>query len=301
MATLYDILANAQNGEAIERLSRQFGLNPRQTEEAVAALLPAVSRGLKQSTATPEGLAGLIAMMAGERGLPEMYDDSGTAFGERGRTAGNDALGMIFDSKDVSRAVADQAQHATGVGSAILKQMLPVVIGMILSGLMKGLGGGSAQGQQIPMPQPPQNAPGGGGLGDILGEILRQRMPGGGQAPGQSPGGGSPFPFPLPDGRGAPQPAPSPGGGQSMPGGLGDLLRDILGGGMGGGRPAGGGAPSRDLKDLSDLSNKLPFAGGGYGEQLFGEMFEPGHDVSRDHAAAIEQMFDGFFGPGGPR
>ena len=31
MATLYDILANAQNGEAIERLSRQFGLDPRQT------------------------------------------------------------------------------------------------------------------------------------------------------------------------------------------------------------------------------------------------------------------------------
>src|SRR5690606_27951971 len=160
--------------------------------------LPALSRGLKQSTATPEGLAGLIAMMAHGRGLPEMYDDSGTAFGETGRAAGNDALGMIFGSKDVSRAVADQAQYATGVGSAILKQRLPVAIGMIRSGLMKGLGGG-AQGQQIPRPQPPQPAPGGGGLGDILGEILRGRVPGGGQAPG---GGGSPFPFPLPDGRG---------------------------------------------------------------------------------------------------
>jgi hypothetical protein len=208
---------------------------------------------------------------------------------------------MIFGSKDVSRAVADQAQHATGVGSAILKQMLPVVIGMILSGLLKGLGGGSAQGQQIPMPQPPQPAPGGGGLGDILGEILRGRVPGGGQAPGQAPpGGGSPFPFPLPDGRGAPQPAPSPGGGQSMPGGLGDILRDILGGmgGASGGRPAGGGAPSRDLKDLSDLSNKLPFAGGGYGEQLFGEMFEPGHTVDRQHEQNIAQLFDRMFGQG---
>jgi hypothetical protein len=42
VANLYEILANAQNGEAIERLSRQFGLSPRETEEAVAALLPAV-------------------------------------------------------------------------------------------------------------------------------------------------------------------------------------------------------------------------------------------------------------------
>lgn len=281
MPGLYDVLANAQQGEAIDRLARQFGLSPQQVEQAVAALLPAVSRGLKQSTATPEGLAALIAMMAQERALPAMYDDDGTAFGQQGRAAGNDALGMIFGSKDVSRAVADQAQYATGIGSAILKQMLPVIIGMILSGLLKGLGGGSAQGQQIPAPQPrqPMPAPGGGGLGDILGEIL-----GGGRG---APGGGqSPFPFPLPDGRGAPSPQPSPGGG------LNDILRDLLGGGS----SSGGTVSPGDLKDLSDLSRKLPFAGGGSGEQVFGELLEPGHDVDRSHEENIAQLLDRFFG-----
>jgi hypothetical protein len=58
MATLYDILANAQNGEAIERLSRQFGLDPRQTEEAVAALLPAVSRGSSNRRQRPRASPG---------------------------------------------------------------------------------------------------------------------------------------------------------------------------------------------------------------------------------------------------
>jgi hypothetical protein len=143
MAGLYDVLASAQNDEAIDRLARQFKLTPQQTEEAVAALLPAISRGLKQSTETPEGFAGLIGMMAQENALPVLYDDDREAFGEQGRRAGNDALGMIFGSKDVSRAIADQAQRATGVGSSILKQMLPVVIGMILSGLLRGFGGGS--------------------------------------------------------------------------------------------------------------------------------------------------------------
>ncbi|HEX5780098.1 MAG TPA: DUF937 domain-containing protein, partial [Xanthobacteraceae bacterium] len=92
MAGLYDVLANAQNGEAVDRLARQFKLTPQQAEEAVAALLPAISRGLKQSTETPEGFAGLIGMMAQESALPGMYDDDNEAFGDRGRRAGNDAL-----------------------------------------------------------------------------------------------------------------------------------------------------------------------------------------------------------------
>jgi hypothetical protein len=276
MAGLYDVFANAQNGEAIDRLARQFNLTPQQTEEAVAALLPAISRGLKQSTETPEGFAGLLGMMAQENALPGMYDDDREAFGEQGRRTGNDALGMIFGSKDVSRAVADQAQRASGIGSSILKQMLPVVIGMILSGLLKGLGGGGAQGRQMPAPQP---GPGGGGLGDILGEIL-----GGGRG---APGGGSPFPFPIPDGRGGQ--APSGGG-------LGDILKDILGGGMGGSGRSSDGTAARDLKDLSDLSNKLPVAGGGLGEQVFGDLLEPGHNVDRRHADNIEQLLDSLLG-----
>ena len=57
MASLYEILANAQQGEAMAGLSREFGLTSQQTQAAVESLLPAISMGLKQSTATPEGLA----------------------------------------------------------------------------------------------------------------------------------------------------------------------------------------------------------------------------------------------------
>lgn len=290
MANLYEILSNAQNGEAIDRLSRQFNLSPEETEQAVAALLPAISRGLKQSTATPEGLGGLLSMMANQQ---DLYDDD-AAFGDTGRTAGNDALGQLFGSKDVSRAVAAQAQQASGIGSAILKQMLPVIIGMILSGLLKGLGGGGAQGQPIPMPMPDRGGQGprpggGGGLEDILGDIL-------GQNPrGQNPGGGRPFPIPMPDqGQGPSGGGASPGGG----GFLDQILRDMLGGGRapGGGGSSGGGLNPRDLKDLSDLSNQMPLKGGGYGETLFGDMFEPGQDVDRDYDDNIRQLFDQMFG-----
>ena len=36
MANLYEVLADAQNGEAMSELGREFGLSPQQTQLAVA-------------------------------------------------------------------------------------------------------------------------------------------------------------------------------------------------------------------------------------------------------------------------
>ena len=47
MASLYEILSNAQQGEALAGLGREFGLTPQQTQAAVETLLPAMSMGLK--------------------------------------------------------------------------------------------------------------------------------------------------------------------------------------------------------------------------------------------------------------
>jgi len=52
MPNLYEILADAQQGEAMAELGREFGLTPQQTQAAVAALLPAISLGIKRATAT---------------------------------------------------------------------------------------------------------------------------------------------------------------------------------------------------------------------------------------------------------
>src|SRR5437588_784632 len=123
MASLYELLDNAHDGEGISALGREFGLTPEQTEAAVNALLPAISIGLKQSTATVDGLGRLLATMGQQQDLHEMYDDAETAFGDGGVTAGNEALSAIFGSPEVSRAVANQAQQFSGVSSGILKKL----------------------------------------------------------------------------------------------------------------------------------------------------------------------------------
>jgi hypothetical protein len=63
MASLFAMLTNAHDGEGIAALGDEFGLTPAQTQAAVTALLPAISTGLKRSTATPDGLGNLFCVM----------------------------------------------------------------------------------------------------------------------------------------------------------------------------------------------------------------------------------------------
>ena len=79
MPNLYEMLGQAQEGEAVAEIGREFGLSPQQTQAAIGALLPAISMGLKRSTETPEGLSNLFALMGGQPGLYAIYDDPDAA------------------------------------------------------------------------------------------------------------------------------------------------------------------------------------------------------------------------------
>jgi Bacterial protein of unknown function (DUF937) len=211
MPGLFDLVSKAQDGKAIAALAREFGLSPQQTEAGVMALLPAISAGLKRSTATPEGLGNLLAVMGRQQDLQGMHDDPKAAFAPQGRDAGNDVLSVLFGSPEVSRAVVDQAQQFSGVSSSILKKLLPVIAGMLISGLMGGKSGKAAA------PQGSGNSPGmGGALGEILGQIFGRGLPGGSSPP--------PTPQQIPSGQSIP--IPNTPGGQTVPDG--DLLGYIL-------------------------------------------------------------------------
>ena len=264
MATLQDILARSQNGEALNVIARAYDLTPEQAKAAVAALLPAISIGLKRSTATPAGLGDLFEVAGRQPSLYAMYDDPDVALSPEGVASGNAVLANLFGSPEASRAVAAHAQQLSGVGGAILEKILPVLVGMLLSGLMRGGAGQAEPAPQQPMPRQPtpqQPGPGGGSIFDIFREIFQQ---GGGSSPPYQPGQ-SPVPpmgdildsigdgrrastepeapkFPIPDlspelpGGGAQsQPVPRPpasGGEHPIPGGPaapgGDIFGQIL-------------------------------------------------------------------------
>ena len=173
---LTDILA--QMG-GLQAMARELGVSESQAASGAEALLPAILGGFKkQAQAQPsglEGLGGLLGQLGGGGLLDEVLAPQPTNV-ERG----NDVLGQIFGSRDVSRAVAQNASSQTGLDTSLLKKMLPM-LAMVVAGLIARQQGASASApaSEQPAPQP------GGGLGDLLGSLL-----GGHAAGGWGAGGG---------------------------------------------------------------------------------------------------------------
>jgi hypothetical protein len=168
-----DILA--QTG-GLQSIARELGLSESQAASGAAALLPALLGGFKkQAQAQPQGLDGLGGMLSklGGGGLLDDVLASGPTHVDRG----NEVLGQIFGSKDISRAVAENAQAKSGLDANVLKKMLPM-LAMVVAGYMaKQRGAGAAT-----------QASAGGGLGGALGGVLGGLL--GGQKGGGSPAGG---------------------------------------------------------------------------------------------------------------
>ena len=329
MPTLFDMLAQAQNGNGMQALAQQYGLSMQQTQAAVAALLPAFSQGLQRNTADPYGLGAFMTAMASGQHA-KYFEDATRAFSPQGVDEGNGILGHLFGSKDLSRAVASQAAQASGVSQQILQQMLPAIASMVMGGLFK-----QTTSQM-------QAAGGFGGGGNPLGEIIEQMMRQGGgmQAPAPQPqnpmdnpfgkvlqdmfGGGTPQP------QSQPQPAPNPygdnplgkvlqdmfGGGAPQPQGraqpqpqqtqspygdnpLGKIFEEMLrqGGGGGFGMPGGQPAPQPQAPQQRQAPQPQTNPSGrprNPFDDLFGKMFETGAQQRDEYQKGVETIFDQF-------
>jgi len=162
---LQDIIAQAGG---LESIAAQVGITPQQAQSGIGALLPAVLGGFKKSAqgkaAAGAGAGGLMDMLQGLGGgalLDNVLGQQPTDV-----DAGNNVLGQIFGSKDVSRVVAAHAATQTGLDSSVLKKLLPLVA-MLAAGYMAKQAGGNGA------------SAGEGGLGGMLGGLL-----GGGQGGG---------------------------------------------------------------------------------------------------------------------
>ena len=164
-----DIAQILKQSGAIGSIAQQLGVNEQVAQMGAAALLPSILGGFKKTTqAQPsglEGLGGLLGQLGGGGLLDSVLGPEPTPVEK-----GNDVLGQIFGSKDVSRSVAGHAAEQTGIDSSMLKKMLPI-LAMLVAGYMAKQAGGSSDS--------------GGGLGGMLGGLL-----GGGGAQASGAGGG---------------------------------------------------------------------------------------------------------------
>lgn len=156
----------------LQSVARELGVDESQVAAGTAALMPALLGGFKkQAQAQPAGLDGLAGMLGNLGGgglLDDVLSPQPTNVGR-----GNDVLGQIFGSPDVSRTVAQNAAASSGIDPALLKKMLPM-LAMLVAGFMAKQSTGQAA---APAGASLGGGLGGGldsGLGGLLGGLLGQ-------------------------------------------------------------------------------------------------------------------------------
>lgn len=166
----------AQMG-GIKSIARELGVSESQAATGAEALIPAILGGFKkQAQAQPsglEGLGGLLGQLGGGSLLDNVLSPEPTEVNR-----GNDVLGQIFGSKDVSRTVAQNAASRSGLSHSLLQQMLPM-LAMLVAGYMAKQPGEAAS----------ESAPTGGGLGELLGGVLGGRAAAPASSNAAAPGG----------------------------------------------------------------------------------------------------------------
>jgi len=151
----------------LQSIARELGVSENQAASGADALVPAILGGLKRQTqAQATGLEGLGSML-GQLGGGGLLDDV-LAPRPTDVSRGNEVLGQIFGSPDVSRTVAQHASSQSGLDVSLLKKMLPM-LAMLVAGFMSRQQGAGAA------PSVAQ----GGELGDLLGGLLGGGVPGG--------------------------------------------------------------------------------------------------------------------------
>lgn len=157
----------------LQSMARELGISESQAAAGAEALVPAILGGFKKQAQGQAGglggLGGLLGSLGGGGLLDNVLGSQPTDVGR-----GNDVLGQIFGSKDVSRTVAQSASAKSGLDTGLLKKMLPMLAMMVAGYMAKQGGNASAPARS-----------GGGGLGGLLGGLLG----GGNKSAGAAAGG----------------------------------------------------------------------------------------------------------------
>lgn len=256
---LFDMMRQAQGGEAFASLARQYGLTEEQVRQAVEAFTPAFSTALQRNTADPMGFFHFMQALASGQHA-QFYRSAEEAAAPAGQREGEAILDQLFGSRELSRAVADQVSAATGLAEAVIKQMMPALSAMMMGGLE----------QQVRA-----------GRNPMLEEMMRRMAAMSGAGPAAGTETAQDF-----DPKRREQASPFPGGVAGNP--FERMFEGLYGSALGTGEPAGRAhAPEREPEPGTPRA----------GSDVFGELFEPGRKISEAYQRQIEALFDQFTRP----
>jgi hypothetical protein len=145
---LMDLIGQAGGAKSLSSLSGALGLDASKTSSLVGALGPALMRSMQKQTESADSLAGLTSALGG--GKHQQYLDNPDLVSAASSVAdGNNILGHLFGSKDVSRNVAAQASQSTGIDVGVIKKALPMLAGLAMGAVSKKSDAGGTTGSPL--------------------------------------------------------------------------------------------------------------------------------------------------------
>ncbi|MEM7670061.1 MAG: DUF937 domain-containing protein [Pseudomonadota bacterium] len=181
--SLLQMLQQAQGGQGLGALARQFGIDESQMDGLTKMLAPTIAQGTKRRAQAPGGIESMLGQMMGEN-QGRFLDDPEAAAGPDGRDEGERFLEQVLGSREASAELGHAAAERSGISPDIVSQLMPALAAMMqggmqrqmpddsIQGLMQGLSGGTSSG----------GGGSGGGIMDMVGGLL------GGGSGGQSGG-----------------------------------------------------------------------------------------------------------------
>jgi hypothetical protein len=168
---LLNMVLAATKGDALGSLARQHNLSTDQTSDILSQLLPALTGKLQSNVEQENGLESLLGALG--KGNHQRYvDDPNTLAEPDSLLEGNKILGHLLGSKDASRQVASQVASSTGVGSSIIKKLLPMAATMLMGAMSKGAQSNGMLDMLAGAVSGGSNRSGGGMLGSVLGSLM---------------------------------------------------------------------------------------------------------------------------------
>jgi len=196
MSTMLEELASALGGDTLGQLAGVLGADNDAVGKGVAAALPALLGGLARNAREPEG-ASSLANALGDNHDGSILDSLGSIFGgspwaqQQANRDGEKIVGHVFGRS--RPRVEQQVQASSGLSSAMVSKLLPLLAPVVLGYLGKKLTGNNSEqvastlqheraevqqqdgmfGKILDMLDGDDDEPGNGGLMDMAGDLLQ--------------------------------------------------------------------------------------------------------------------------------
>lgn len=173
-ASLTQDLAAQLQGQPVQQMAQQLGVDPATAQTAITAALPLLIGALGRNASQPQGAQALFGALQNDHaGAGGMGDVLGAVLGgqQSRQTDGAGILGHIFGGRQPR---AEQAiGQTTGIGqdkaNMLLRWLAPIVLAYLAKQMFKKRQAGAAAPQHGDAPAPSPEV-----LGDVLGQETRR-------------------------------------------------------------------------------------------------------------------------------